>query len=840
MHKKNLYTVWFSLFFLLLSFSFNLVFQVETSYSQERPDRKFLFLEDRAKKRSEEDRRRAIKERQKAVSQTQKLSGLPFDINAETIDFDSKQETLNAKGNLVLNYTSMQLEADEGSFHVPSNEARVKGDIRISDYSGELSATEAALNLDTGKAKLENAEIYFLEGDYQVAAEKISRSAKDEFIFEEAKLSTCRCPEGDSCNPWQISSSEAKITRDGYGQVWNATLDVYDVPVLYIPYMIFPAKTSRQTGFLPMKVGSGGKGEFELELPFFLTLGRTADWTITPLIETKTRYGVKNELRKVFSETHNLTLGFTFTDESKRDGDLLGTNTDDLFDPTFDEERSAFYLDHLASGEILEQPFQVIIDANYVSDDLILRELDLPKIGDERSRFVTSRAIARTPLLDTYSLELSSEFNQAIVSDDDLVLQRLPELGFSGFSVFKPFGENKYGLKLVSNSDFSATQFSRDEDYDGLRLNAYQKLSTPFHYKNYFDASLFSEVYLSKYSLDNKPLEREEDDELFGIEDSSSRAVPGFGGQISTVVEKIFEVPKDSWIKRIADLGRGGRNEELSRIRHTIQPVLKYKYVPFVDQTENPQFDSIDRLSRRNVLTYELIQRIDSRFEPRNQNLYGYEELTPELGDLGSLSSSGPVDRDLTFGANILENSTYYGERRGSRRDLLTLKLGQSFDIDESINDRTEEDSLSDLYVDLAVSPNEYLRFRGRTNLAIPGGGVSSYNLLTQLVDKRGDELRAQLRFVDGSVRQLETGIQLLLTDRLKLGYYSRYDDLASEFLENRVGLRITSECNCWIFDIEALDKINPNRTTIAFTITLIGIGEFGSDFLASDREDEL
>jgi len=76
------------------------------------------------------------------------------------------------------------------------------------------------------------------------------------------------------------------------------------------------------------------------------------------------------------------------------------------------------------------------------------------------------------------------------------------------------------------------------------------------------------------------------------------------------------------------------------------------------------------------------------------------------------------------------------------------------------------------------------------------------------------------------------------VTDNLKLGYYGRYDDLNSEFLENKVGVRISSQCNCWVFDLEVLDEINPDNTTLSFTLTLIGIGEFGSDFLSVDRED--
>ena len=371
-------------YFCLALFILNGLF-LGSALAQERPDRKFLFLEDRELKDLEETKKRRIKDRERSVRANESLGSLPFDVNAENIDFDSSGENITASGNVVFNYSSMLLEADRGSFNIPSNQCTVDGDVRISDLSGELTASQARINFETGEASLDNSEIFFLDGDYRVRAERISRSSQDQFRFKDAALSTCRCPEGDDCSPWQISAGEAEVTKDGYGKVWDATLDVNNVPVLYIPYLIFPAKTTRQTGFLPLRIGSGGGGELELEVPFFLTLGRSADVTITPLLETESRYGVRTEFRAAISERQSLTAGFVFTDESLRNGDLFGTNVDGLDDPDFDEERIAAYIDHSASFEIGQQPFQYIFDGNYVSDDLLLRELDLFRIGDELS-----------------------------------------------------------------------------------------------------------------------------------------------------------------------------------------------------------------------------------------------------------------------------------------------------------------------------------------------------------------------------------------------------------------------------------------------------------------------
>ncbi len=824
------------------------------AFAQEPPDRKFLFLEDRRKKEVEEQRKREQRVKQDLARRQQRQGNLPFDINAESIDYDSKGETVTARGDVSLYYSSTLVEADRGSFSIPKNEAEVAGDVRITDVAGDLVAEEARLNLKSGAASLRNAEVDFSQGQFRVFAGSVDRNDKEKYEFENAALTTCKCPEGDECMPWQLSASRAEVTKDGYGKVWNATLDVYDTPVLYLPYLIFPAKTSRQTGLLPATAGFGRDSEFQLELPFFWAISRSADWTITPFIQTKTRQGVRNEIRKVFSERHNLLFGVLYSDEKERGDDLFGTDVSELFDPSIDENRIAAWLDHTANFEIGSANFQYIADGGFVSDDLTLRELDLPEIGESSNRFVTSQVLLRAPFWDTYSAELSAEYNQALVVDDDTVFHRLPEFSINGFDVFRPFGENPFGFKSVLRSQFAATRFDRGRDYDGSRIEIFEEISFPFYFKSYFDASVNFDVRASSYSLDSAPelvvaadgeeLTEEEvldNEDRLGIADSSSRLVPGIGGSLSTVVEKVFDVSEDSALRKIVELGSIGREEKLARLQHSVQPILSYRYVPFVDQAENPIFDSLDRLERQNVASWKLVQRFTARYEPRDEYLFGYESIAPELEDLESLRSEGPVDPGLTFGTQFSADNNFQRIRRGSKVELAYLSLGQSYDIDEELNNRSpDEEPFSDLNIDLVLNPNGHVKLRGTTNIDVYDADFSSYSVQTQLVDRRGDELRAQLRFIDDSVRQIEAGFQLVATENIKFGYYGRYDDLNKEFLENKFGMRLSSKCNCWVFDIEVLDRVNPNNTTLAFTFTLIGIGELGSEFLSFEDDERL
>ncbi len=853
--------------FLVFLVAFSFAHLVEKAIAQiEPPDREFIFFEDKSKKKDEKKRRKAFQEKQKKLRAKQQKE-LPFDINAPNINFDSAGNKVQADGGLLIAYGPTIMEAERGTFDVKTHDAELSGSVRITDLTGNLLADSVLLNLDTGAGRLSNTEMYFEEGGYRVWAETTDKSAAEDYKFEEARLTTCSCPDDENCRPWSIQGSDAKISRNGYGQVWNARLAVSDVPVFYTPYLIFPAKTDRQTGLLPATFGNGSRHGFEMLQPLFINIDRSTDATITGILQTKTRVGAETEFRKLFSADHRLEMGVTFLDETKRDGELQGTVTDGLADPELKEHRAAGYLDYIYSQDVGGRPVQVIAKGGFVNDDLIIREFEQPNIAPYNSRFVESRAVIRRDFFDSYSGELSTEYNQAMVDNDEVLFQQLPTADLVGLHVYRPFGENPLGAKVVWQNGFNSTNFYREEGYDGQRHEAFEELRLPFHIRNYMDAEVSTDLRGSLYQLDEtRDVTANGADLTFGdsLPSSSDRLVPGLGLKTSTILERVFETKDDNWFKRIAELGASGRNQQLARVKHTVEPKIKYRYVPEVDQDENPQFDSIDRLAKKSLVTYELTQRLYARYEPRNQYVYGIEETAPEVGDVAGLQNTGPVDEQLAFGLQEDAGDTFRAIERGARKELVNLKLSQSYDFtdqtDESLDDDLDEldgedldgdgfdddllndqnvSSFSDLGALLELLPNEYIRLRTGTNFDFDQNDFSSYSIEAQLLNKRGDELRSRLTFIEPTVRQLEAGVQAVLTDRLKLGYYTRFDDLEGEFIENRVGMRLKSACNCWVFDLEYAEKINPDESNFLATITLVGLGEITNKFLGDQLTQE-
>ncbi len=809
----------------------------------EGPTDEFLFLEDKNRDDEQSAKKQELKQRESEI-QRYRQSGeeLPFDLNAPTVRFDTTANKIIADGGLTLSFSSALVEADSAVIDLNNNEAEITGNVRINDVRSKVKADSVWLDLNTGAAEMSNADIKLEEGDYRIRSSTAKHMGQEVYTLNSSSITTCNCPDPSDCLPWHIDAESANIEREGYGEIWDAVLNVQDVPVLYIPYLIFPVKTERQSGFLPFTYGLGSEQGFELQTPFFWAIDHSTDMTITPMIETNTRIGGQLEFRKILSLAQDVKAGAWYFDESKRGGDLQGTDITGLNDPSIDNSRTAGYLRHSWVGEVAGQTFNYRLNGNYVSDDLIPRELNVDEIADRRSRFVDSIATLSTDFFETYSASLSGEFTQAIVNDDDTIFQRLPEVNIGGFNTFRPFGRSPYGLKLVLNNNLSSVNFIRKEGFEGIKTELKEEFKFLFYFKNYFDVELNPVVRGTLYDLSdatNPGFSPDDPTSRAELDKSTNRVVPALNLKISTGIEKVFPVAEEGLLRDILEFGLQGRREQVKRVKHSIVPQLKYLYVPSVDQSDNPQFDKNDRLAERSVLTYEVVQHWYARYDPRNQYLYGIEETTPEISDLGGLSSSDrPLEEELAFGLND-SSGNFSGLTQGSVIEFATFKLGQSFDVLEERKNNNTGGAFSDVNAELVLLPNEHFRVGADTDFDLGEQDFSAYSLDGQFRDKRGNELRSRFRFVESKVRQLETSLQVALTDTFKVGYYSRYDDLTSEFIDNKFGFRLSSDCNCWLFDVEVADESNPNETSVLFTVTLLGLGEVGNTIFSVVEDDE-
>jgi hypothetical protein len=66
------------------------------------------------------------------------------------------------------------------------------------------------------------------------------------------------------------------------------------------------------------------------------------------------------------------------------------------------------------------------------------------------------------------------------------------------------------------------------------------------------------------------------------------------------------------------------------------------------------------------------------------------------------------------------------------------------------------------------------------------------------------------------------------LTNHLALAYLGRFDAEVGRFLENYGGLRVISDCDCWVIDLALVDRVNPDEIEVQLRVSLVGLATFG------------
>ncbi|MBX7145259.1 MAG: LPS assembly protein LptD [Oligoflexia bacterium] len=795
----------------------------------EQPDRKHLYKEDtRSAKRQRE-------KFSKSVLKADKAANDDINVKADQVQFLKDKNEVKAMGGVVLSREGVQAQADDALVNMSTKQSHLSGNVAVAQPSGAINATGGDFNFEYETGTFSDAEFALEDGGYNVEARQADKLSETEYQLKGSTLTTCQCDGG--ARPWVLHSSRSHITQEGYAHTYNTWMEFHGVPIFYTPYLAFPVKQERQSGLLAPEFGYSGRDGFKFKQPIYLVPNESSDLTVSPFVETRTRVGSVFDYRQSFSKYNKVKGSIIYANEGWRDGELRGTDTSDVFDKTIKENRVGVYWDHLWTNRPDDElNWAFIADVHYINDDLVLRELEDEKIGHYNDRYTTSTILGRVLLGEYGSAEISSEYNQALVSDGDLTFQRLPELNVDLQRSLRPFGFNPYGLKVTPRLQASAVNFSRKEGYDGWRYDLSPGFSMPFHVKNYVNGRLEALTHQTRYSLDQTRLPGTTDTFL---DDTSTRQAYVMRASFGSGVERVFELPDDNWLSWLTALGKSNQQNRLVRLKHTIEPTVSYTFVPdTASSTDLPLFDGFDRVRARSLVTYGFRSNLYGRFLPRVAAADSIPELTPKVEDLPVLTSDGSLaNLDSSDPLEVARGNLAI--RKGEIRPLLSFGMKQSYDYEEDRHDSNASDpkndlkrtAYSDVNSDLTLYPSSNFALRFENNLDPRSGDFSSWGLSSHIRDDRGDTLRGRYTFIDKNISQLEGNAELALTDLLKLGYYGRFDDREHEFLENRFGLRLQSSCNCWKIDLGVSDKVNPDRKEFTVVFTFAGLGDLAQKF---------
>ncbi|NLF24789.1 MAG: LPS-assembly protein LptD [Deltaproteobacteria bacterium] len=775
----------------------------------------------------EEDLKGAQTAREAAVSQAiqaDKPLEDDLEVKAPQMQYDQESKNLVGSGGVLVSKQGATFQADQATVNLDSKRAVFEDNIVFYYPGGSITADRADVNVETETGEFEKANATLEQGFYHIEAERLNKISEFDYTLEDAEFTTCHCADGS--RPWVIGCSSADAEQEGYAFTRGTYLRMFGVPLLYTPYFLFPLKVERQSGLLAPSFGQSDKNGFAFSIPLFVVLDGSSDFTLKPFIQTKTRIGSSLEYRRVFSEKSEMKGRVVYSNESARGDSLRGTDTDGLYDPTFEKNRiGGFYSQIWRSAPESSVPLGFVVDGHYVPDSLFLREIPDEDIGLADARYTSSRAVAQaSPTQDIYG-ELSAEYNQSLVENQDLIFQRVPELYLSAQRSVRPFGFNPYGLKVVPALNITATDFTRKTGFEGSRADFAPSLRVPFHYQNYFKAQTTATLHETVYDNRDETWPNDPD----RLVTKNQRSVFRVDQSLSSGVERVYQLKEDSWLTQMAALGYADQGRRLRRIKHTIEPFGTYSYVPDRNQEGLPLYDPLDRIRQRSLFTYGVRTNLLGRFVPINTGGEDISELTPDVEDLPVLDTETPL-ADYGVPGGFGMGAQKFGMRQGEIRDLVTLRVWQSYDALEPTEqekvDNPKYNQLSDIGFGLGVAPTRSFTFTFDGNYGLEEADLSSWGVGGNLRDDRGDVLKTRYSFIDGSISQLELGAEVVLSERLSVGYYGRYDVREREFFRNTGALRIYSACKCWHLDLGFSETLNPDNQEATLRFTFKGLGD--------------
>ncbi len=355
-------------------------------------------------------------------------------------------DTLTATGGVEVFYKGRRLTASRLVYDQSTDKLAIEGPLVLTTEDGMtvILADQAAMDADLTDGVMTGVRMV-MDRQMQLAAAELSRVGGRYTQLGRTVASSCKICAGGSTPLWEIRAR--KVVHDEVAkQIWftNAQFRVAGLPVFWLPQLRMPDPTlDRSNGFLRPEfrtttgLGSG------LKLPYFITLGQSADVTLTPYLTTKNGRTLDYRYRRAFA-AGTLEIGGALS-------------RDDLLP---DETRA--YL--MAKGQFaLPMGFDLSFSGEYVSDPAYLLDYGYPEEDRLESRIEATRT-RRNEYISARMISVQSiregESNATIPSlIGDVTFHRR----FSG----GPFG-GEAGLRFQTHSQLRTSDEVLDLDGDDI------------------------------------------------------------------------------------------------------------------------------------------------------------------------------------------------------------------------------------------------------------------------------------------------------------------------------------------------------------------------------------
>lgn len=514
-------------------------------------------------------------------------------VKADRMEHEQAADIITATGNVELNWSGTKLYADMASYFRGEERVAAEGHVRILKGEDTLVGESAEFNVASSNGVVKNGTVFLKSQNIHMSGERIEKQGEQEYRVENGTITTC---DGDKPS-WKFKLDDLKLTVDEFAYGKNAILYLNDFPVFWVPYLIFPAKTERQSGFLIPKAGNSSKRGVFLEIPYYWAASPNMDMTFTADLQSKRGVGVAVE---------NRYMGL-FGGTSKSGGYIIYDTEQNRFRGDIEAKQQT----NFSNDTYWRADVSLTLDRDYFRDYGMLS-------GDYNRQYLGATAFLSHRMDDLLLTGGVDYLKNLDAPNNKATLQKLPFVTLNGS------GSKLPGTPLYYSFATAVTNFDRNNGDYGQRIQLAPRVQLPFKGDELFYGSIWGGYNQRFYSATA-------DGEANGF---SQQGLFEGGGVLRSELSRVYDSPFS----------------EFDRVRHLVMPEISYQTTERRNQSDLPFYDLDDRMVGGQLVTFSLLNTFTGRSSKGEQTEYrdimrftlsqGYQ-LSGERRDLLTLVDYG-------------------------------------------------------------------------------------------------------------------------------------------------------------------------------------------------------
>lgn len=385
-----------------------------------------------------------------------KISG--FIISSDELERDNENEILYLRGNVKVIYNTQYLEADFMQIDFRKKQAHMKGNVKVQTTTYQLGGQEVLLDYEANQALIYYG--YVQSNNIRFQGDLIEKQSDTEFYVDNADYTTCaNCPA-----TWSFQGTKIKAELGGYAYIKNSLLRVMGLPAFWLPYLVVPLKSERQTGLLTPEIGYIRNRRLVVTQSLFWAISRSQDATFT--FKNYELGGLKPmvEHRYALTDESDGITKFTYFSDKVFSGESRYNNYRSAADREAAFNRWALNAYHRYSPDS---------SSRFRAQLMLASDLQYPKdFYDEFTNYSDSALENRVSYTKAYDHTLftaEAAYYRNLLQADPLApntaaVNRMPELHLD--STMKQVQD----LPLYWSFNSNFTRFSRDKAYDDISV----------------------------------------------------------------------------------------------------------------------------------------------------------------------------------------------------------------------------------------------------------------------------------------------------------------------------------------------------------------------------------